>query len=59
MATYYVSKSNANSSLGYVVGNDSNNGTSPGTPWLTISKAVATATDGDTIYVNDGTYVDL
>lgn len=56
MATYYVSKSVAND---YAVGNDSNNGTSKSTPWLTISKAVATAADGDTVWVNDGTYVDL
>lgn len=56
MPTYYVSKSVAN---GYVIGSDSNNGTAKSTPWLTISKAVATAVDGDTVYVNDGTYVDL
>lgn len=56
MATYYVSKSTAN---GSVVGSDSANGTSLSTPWRTISKAVATAADGDTVLVNDGEYVDL
>lgn len=58
MATYYVSKSTANASLGYVVGNDSNAGTSPATAWLTLAKITASAADGDTVYVNDGTYTD-
>ena len=56
MATYYVSKSIANN---YALGSDSNNGTSLATPFLTISKAITTAADGDTVYVNDGTYTDL
>lgn len=56
MATYYVSKTDTN---GYIVGSDSANGTAKTSPWRTISKAVATAADGDTIWVNDGTYTDL
>lgn len=55
MATYYVSKSTDNAC---VVGSDSNNGTSKLTPWLTLAKVSSTAADGDTIYVNNGVYVD-
>jgi hypothetical protein len=56
MPTYYVSKSTAN---GYVVGNDSNNGTSISTPKLTIANAaITTASDGDTVIINDGTYAE-
>lgn len=46
-ATYYISNC-----IGSVsgVGNDSNNGTAPATPWLTLSKAgTATASSGDTV----------
>jgi hypothetical protein len=45
--TYYVS----------TTGNDSNNGTSTGTPYKTITKAVSVAVAGDIIYVRGGTYV--
>lgn len=39
-------------------GNDSTGDGSTGTPWLTIKKAVATVTNGDTILVGDGTYAE-
>lgn len=51
--TYYVSKTATN---GYVVGADGNAGTAKGTAKATISNAITTAADGDTIYVNDGAY---
>lgn len=44
MATYYVSSA----------GNDSNNGTSTATPWLTSTKVNATIGSGDTVYFNGG-----
>lgn len=46
MATYYVRKT----------GSDSAGGTSSGTAWLTIGKALTSATGGDTVYVGGGTY---
>jgi len=46
MATYYVSTS----------GNDGNNGTSTGTAWRTIQKAVDSVGGGDRIEVMAGTY---
>lgn len=54
--TYYVSQTATN---GYVVGNDANAGTAKGTAKLTLAavKALPYA-EGDTIYVNDGTYTD-
>ena len=45
-ATYYVATN----------GNNSNNGTSESTPWLTIKKATDTMVAGDTTYVRGGTY---
>ena len=48
MATYYVRKD----------GNDTTGNGSTGTPWLTIKKAVATVTNGDTIKVGNGTYAE-
>lgn len=39
-----------------VNGNDANAGTSWGTAFATIGKAVSVASPGDTIYVGDGTY---
>lgn len=39
-------------------GNDANAGTSAGSPFLTIKKAVNTAVSGDVIYIGDGAYVD-
>jgi len=46
--TYYVDNC-------VVTGNDSNNGTSPATPWLTLSKAgSATASSGDTVLLERG-----
>jgi len=53
MTTYYVSKSTDN---GMVVGSDANAGTSLALPKLTISNAVTTASTGDTIYVNKGSW---
>ena len=55
--TYYVSKSTNNS---YLVGNDTNNGTSKTTPFLTLDKAsdIALLASGDiTIIINDGIYI--
>jgi len=46
MTIYYVSTS----------GNDSNSGTSIGSPWKTITKANSTLTAGDTVEVRGGTY---
>ena len=40
--TYYVDNC-------VTVGSDSNNGTAPSTPWLTVAHANATATTGDTV----------
>ena len=53
-----VSPLAANASTYYVspAGNDSNNGTIIGSPFLTISKAVGLANPGDTIYLRGGTY---
>ena len=45
-ATYYVTKA----------GHDTTGNGSVGTPWLTIGKAVSTATTGDTVLVGDGDY---
>ena len=50
MATYYVSTS---------TGNNGNNGTSPSTPWATLTYALGgstAVTSGDTIYVAPGVY---
>lgn len=47
MTTYYVSAQR---------GNDGNNGTSPATPWATVTKAVQTLVAGDTCYIGAGTY---
>ena len=50
MATYYVSTS---------TGNNGNNGTSPSTPWATLTYALSgstAVTSGDTIYVAPGVY---
>lgn len=52
-AILYVSKTNTN---GYAVGSDSNNGTAREIPKATISNAITTAANGDTVIVNDGTY---
>lgn len=48
MATYYVRKS----------GNDGNDGLTPATAWLTVSKALGTTgiSSGDTVYVGAGVY---
>ncbi|MCK9641515.1 MAG: malectin domain-containing carbohydrate-binding protein [Prolixibacteraceae bacterium] len=50
--TYYVS----NNTSGGIQGSDSNNGTSTGTPFLTIQKALNMVTAGSTINVMKGTY---
>lgn len=56
MATYYVSKTATN---GYVVGNDTNSGLTKALAKLTINNAaVTTASDGDTVIINDGTYAE-
>lgn len=54
-ATKYVSNSTDN---GFVVGNDTNNGNSPSTPYLTVNKGVTSLADagGDTLEINPGTY---
>lgn len=44
--TYYVA----------TTGSDTNNGTSLTTPYKTISKAISSASAGDTVYVRAGTY---
>ena len=46
MATYYVRKT----------GNNVNAGTSSGSAWATVTKALQTATSGDTVYVGAGVY---
>ena len=46
MATYYIA----------TTGNDSNNGTSIGTPFLTFTKADSVAVPGDRVLVQPGTY---
>lgn len=55
MATLYVSNSAVN---GYAVGSDSNDGSSKSTPKLTLTGAQSTASNGDTVVVNDGTYTE-
>ena len=56
-ANWYV---NDNSTTGDVyctaVGNNSNNGTSPATPKLTLGAALTAAAAGDTIFIDTGTY---
>lgn len=54
MTLYYVSNAASN---GYVVGNDANAGTSKGAAFLTVCKALVTVAAGDTITLNDGTYL--
>lgn len=46
MATYYVRNT----------GNDSNNGTSAGSAWLTIGKSFSTVGSGDIVYIGPGVY---
>jgi hypothetical protein len=56
-ANWYV---NDNATSGDVycsaVGNDTNNGTSPSTPKLTLNAAYVAAAPGDTIFIDTGTY---
>jgi hypothetical protein len=47
-ATYYLSPS----------GQDSANGTSPGTPWKSFAKAFSFMSSADTLILLDGTYSD-
>lgn len=47
-ATYYVTKS----------GNDTTGNGSQATPWLTMVKAEATASNGDTVHVETGGYAE-
>ena len=49
MTTYYVRQS----------GNDTNNGQSPASAWLTITKAANTVAAGDTVYVGAGIYREM
>ena len=49
MTTYYVSNAASN---GYSSGNDSNNGTSKSTPFLTIAHANGVSVTGDVIIIN-------
>jgi uncharacterized metal-binding protein len=53
-ATRYVN--GATASNGFGIGNDTTGDGSLSTPWATASKAVTTASDGDTIVFNCGTY---
>ena len=53
VADYYVSGAASN---GYVIGDNSNSGTSREEPWLTLDKAVESAPSGSVIALNDGTY---
>ena len=55
MADAYVSQTATN---GYAIGDDANDGLSKSTPKLTIESAITAVGIGDTIYINDGTYVD-
>lgn len=55
MTALYVSNSASNE---YSSGNNSNNGLSKSLPKLTIAGALAAASNGDVIYVNDGVYVE-
>ena len=50
----YVSNAETN---GYLIGNDTNTGASKTLPFLTYGKAVNAATNGDTIHLNDGSYL--
>ena len=55
-ATYYVSNTTSGT---YQTGNDANStaqAQSKDTPWLTMTGAEAKAANGDTVYVNAGTY---
>jgi hypothetical protein len=56
-ANWYV---NDNSTTGDVyctaIGNNTNNGTSPATPKLTLGAAITAAAAGDTIFIDTGTY---
>lgn len=52
-ATVYVSASAAN---GIPAGNDTTGTGTIGAPWASMTKAFSTATSGDTIMCNDGTY---
>lgn len=56
MATYYVSQTATN---GCGVGSDSNSSAqaqNPLTPWLTLDKFYSSSADGDSVWINDGTY---
>lgn len=54
MATKYVSQTATN---GYQIGNDANDGSTKALAKLTIESAMAAASSGDTIVLNDGVYV--
>jgi hypothetical protein len=54
-ATYYVSNSTANS---WTVGKDSNPCTATNAPCLSILGGLAKMSSGDTLIINDGTYVE-
>lgn len=51
--TRFVSAAATN---GYAVGANAGNGNTKAAPWLTLDYAIATASPGDVIEVNDGTY---
>jgi len=53
--TYYVSKNGSDSTL---LGSTGANGKHPDTPFLTLAKALSTATSGDTIHISAGTYTE-
>jgi hypothetical protein len=54
-STYYVSKSTAN---GWSTGSDSSACTATNTPCLSIAGGLAKMSSGDTLIINDGTYVE-
>ncbi|MDD3876450.1 MAG: HYR domain-containing protein, partial [Bacteroidales bacterium] len=54
---YYVNDSSlANDIYTTAQGNDANSGTTPGAPKRTLGAAITTASAGDTIYIDAGTY---
>lgn len=54
MTKFYVSNEATN---GYVIGDDSNDGLTKNTPWLTANKALTTGLDADNeVMFNDGKY---
>jgi plastocyanin len=53
--TYYVAKAGSDSTT---LANGGANGKHQDTPFLTVAKALSTATSGDTVYISPGTYTE-